>query len=250
MSDTGILLWIVIIALLALSAFGFVRISINKQNKEGIREKIQNDNFKPDEVLVKVPNGGSIPVGAALDRTNNKLCLIIGESYRYLDGQDLIESEVLIDGKTVTKTSRASQFAGAAIGGVLFGGIGAAVGALSGKTTTGIEAKGVKLQLTINDLEAPFHIIDFIEMTAGGSTSPSVAVQEAEQWHTLFSTIIKINEKATSEEPEHSGLEGESESFSDEIRSLHELLQQGALTEEEYNAAKQRVIEKWNKVPG
>src|SRR5690625_2106720 len=47
---------------------------------------------------------------------------------------DIIESEVVVDSHTITKTARGSQIGGAAVGGVLLGGVGAIIGGLSGGT--------------------------------------------------------------------------------------------------------------------
>lgn len=72
----------------------------------------------------------------AVDDSSKQLCIILGHSIQLYDYKDIIESEVVIDGKSVTKTSRASQFVGTAIGGVLAGGVGAIIGGLSGSTST------------------------------------------------------------------------------------------------------------------
>lgn len=242
MDSTGIIVMLVIAALFGLSIWGFAQNANNKEKKEGIHRKIRTENFNPDSVLVKTPLGSNRLVGIAIDRASSRVCLIDGETKRYIDSNDLIESEVLIDGKTVTKTSRASQFAGAAVGAVLLGGVGAIIGGLSGKTSTEQQAKGVKLRVVVNDIDNPFHVIDFIEMNNTGSTRPNVAVSEATEWHELLSTIIKINER---NEKEQSPLPS-SGSMSEEIKNLNELKNSGAITDEEFQQAKEKLISSWS----
>lgn len=185
----------------------------------------------------------------SITRRPKRACLIAGDNYRYIDGSDLIESEVLVDDETVTKTSRASQFAGAAVGAVLFGGVSAVIGGLSGKKTISVDAKGVKLRLVVNDIHQPFHDIDFIEMVSTGKTLPQAAIRKAQEWHALFSTIIKINErtdKAPATDAKNSPSSG---SLAAELKSLHELHLSGALSQEEFDTAKKQLISCGNAPP-
>lgn len=245
METTGIVIWIIVAAMFGLAVWGLVENSKNKEKKNDIKKAIKNEKFNPDSVLVKVPAKGNHLVGIAIDRSSNRLCLISGEDYRYLNCSELIESEVIIDGKTVTKTSRASQFAGAAVGAALLGGVGAVIGGLSGKTTTEQQAKGVKLKVVIDNIENPFHVIDFIELTNNGSTPPKIALKEANEWHELLSTVIKINERKSKEKEEKQPA-ALSSSMSDEIEKLNKLKISGVLSEEEFNSAKGRLIDSWS----
>lgn len=245
METTGIVVLVVIIGMFGLAIWGIIENDKNKGKKDDTKNVIKTDNFNPDNVLVKTPSSTNQVVGVAIDRNSNQVCLIEGESFRYIKSNELIESEVMIDGKTVTKTSRASQFAGVAVGAVLLGGVGAIVGGLSGKTITEEKAKGVKLKIVVNDINNPFHVIDFIEMTNAGSTPPKMALGEAKEWHELLSTIIKINERDAKEQGEKQASVGSS-SMSEEIRSLSELKNSGALSEEEFQEAKAKLISSWS----
>tara|TARA_R110000796_G_scaffold227446_1_gene344216 strand:- start:2147 stop:2839 length:693 start_codon:yes stop_codon:yes gene_type:complete len=227
-----------------LAIWGFTQNANNKEKKEGVKNNITKDGFKPDSLLIKIPLGSNKLIGIAIDRTSNKICLIDEDTKRYIDSIDIIESEVLIDGKTVTKTSRASQFAGAAVGAVLLGGVGAIIGGLSGKTTTEQQAKGVKLKVVVNDINNPFHIIDFIESGNTGSTLPKTAVKEATEWHELLSTLIKINERNAKIRDEPTTIENSS--MAEEIKKLKELKETGALSEDEFQQAKEKLISSWS----
>lgn len=235
--DSSTWLWLIIIGLFALAIWGFVDISSKSQKKQDMGKSLATDTFKPDRVLIKAPAYGNSVAGVAVDAPRKTVCLINGDSKRYIDSSDLIESEVQVDGKSVTKTSRASQFAGAAIGGVLFGGVGAVIGGLTGKSTTSVDAKGVKLKLVVNELENPVHVVDFIEATAGGTTHPPTAQREANEWHELLSTIIKVNERNAQK-----GEQTTTSPMTDELKKLHELKENGVLTDDEFQQAKGRIL--------
>ncbi|WP_299231671.1 hypothetical protein [uncultured Halomonas sp.] len=234
--------WILVVLVLGLFALAMWLLYQNEQKserKQRLAEYIATDEFQPERTLIRCPLASNTVVGLAVNASRTRLCLVSGAQRRYLDARDLIESEVLLDGKSVTKTSRASQFAGAAIGGALFGGVGAIIGGLSGKTTTSVDAKGVKLKVTVNDLQDPVHVIDFIEPTLSGSTSPRDALRKANEWHAMLSAIIKINERNTVNalgEPQPKTLSGQ-------LYQLHELRKSGALTEGEYQKAKARALD-------
>lgn len=235
-------MWIIaaIFGLILLALWGFYQVDSGNESKKSAVSTIATDEFHPERTLVKFPMSTNALAGVAIDASHTMLCLISGEDRRYIAAIDLIESEVVVDGKTVTKTSRASQFAGAAIGGVLFGGVGAIIGGLSGKTSTGVDAKGVKLKLTVNDLQDPIHTIDFIELTNTGSTPPQAALREANEWHEMLSAIIKVNERQAAEVAPTTEILAQS--MADELHRLHELRRSGALTDEEFQQAKARIL--------
>lgn len=232
---SGDAVWIIItVALVGLSIFGFMQTSGAKQKKEDLRGLVDSQNgFESSHFIAKVPLSTNIPAGLAVDDSSKQLCIIHGNVTRLYGYKDIIESEVVIDGKSVTKTSRASQFIGTAIGGVLAGGAGAIIGGLSGGTSTKEKVKGVSLKLVINDTENPVHLIDFIELTNTGSTIPEQALEEAKSWHDLLSVIINQGKKAPPK-VQHSDLE--------QIEKYAEMHKNGILTDEEFSAAKKKIL--------
>ena len=141
---SGDAVWIIIIvALIGLAIFGFMQTSGAKQKKEDIRSLVDSKSgFQSSHFIAKVPLSTNILAGLAVDDSSKQLCIIHGHFTQFYDYKDIIESEVIIDGKSVTKTSRASQFVGTAIGGVLAGGVGVIIGGLSGSTSTKEKVKG------------------------------------------------------------------------------------------------------------
>ncbi len=232
---SGDTVWIIIIvALIGLAIFGFIQTSGAKQKKEDIRSLVDSQSgFKSSHFIAKVPLSTNILAGLAVDDSSKQLCIIHGHSTRLYDYKDIIESEVVIDGKSVTKTSRASQFVGTAIGGVLAGGVGAIIGGLSGSTSTKEKVKGVSLKLIVNDTENPVHLIDFIELTNTGSTVPEQALKEAKSWHDLLSVIINQGKKYPP---------AVQHSEADQIERYAEMHKNGILSDEEFSAAKKKIL--------
>jgi hypothetical protein len=75
--------------------------------------------------------------------------------FKIFSYRDILESEVLEDGHSVTKTSRSSQLAGTLVGGLLLGGVGAIIGGLSGKKTTHKKVTRIELKVVVNDTSHP-----------------------------------------------------------------------------------------------
>lgn len=66
---------------------------------------------------------------------------------------DILASEVIEEGGTVTRTQRSSQIAGTLIGGLALGGVGAIIGGLSGTTkTTKNDMVTPLLRVIVNDI--------------------------------------------------------------------------------------------------
>jgi hypothetical protein len=179
----------------------FARIIVSDQNDK-IKAKLNQlhrmidnqEGFKATHCLIKFSSKFTssnqllimpVPFGIAIDDQSKQVCLIKGESLRLIRYGDIIESEIIAGGDTVTKTSRASQLAGAAVGGLLLGGVGAVIGGVSGKKVTSHDVKDVWLKLLINDTSDPVHVIDFIEGVGVDRTVAKIALQEAKNWHDL-----------------------------------------------------------------
>jgi hypothetical protein len=132
-----------------------------------------------------------------LDEINKKVHLFSPTNNIKLDYNfdDIIQSEVIIDGNTVTSTNRGSQLMGMVVGGILTGGVGAIVGGLSGGKTTKDEIKNIELKLTINDMNNSIFKINFLPFTKVGwskdSTKVKNSLSEIETWQGYFDIILK-----------------------------------------------------------
>lgn len=157
---------------------------------------------------------------------------------------------VEVDGTTVTnttsatRTNRGSQLGGAVAGGLLLGPAGLLVGGLSGSSRTKGRStetrfiKSVTLTVRVKDRANPLRRIDFMSAFSGKPTSPGVveATQKVAHYHALLSQIIADNEAATDRSR---GDDGDVGAQIDRLWSLHE---KGALTREEYDAQKAKLL--------
>ena len=189
-------------------------------------------------------------VGLAVDEQRKKVCLIDNsqKQFRTISYKDLLSSEVFEDGATITKTMRGSQIAGALIGNIAFGGVGAIIGGLSGKTkSTGTVSK-IDLRLTINDTKQPIFDITFLNKeTEKDKPIYQQALQTARQCHGLVEVLIKradMDDKLQAQSANAPMMQqtGQQMSVADELKKLSDLKDSGALTAEEYQQQKRKLI--------
>ncbi|MCV9888772.1 SHOCT domain-containing protein [Metabacillus halosaccharovorans] len=161
---------------------------------------------------------------------------------------DILESEVIIDGETVTKTSRSSQVGGAILGGILAGGVGAIIGGLSGKTSSKEKVKTIQLKVIVNDTKKPLEIITFLNEPTSIDRSNEKFIKankEVMHWHSLFKVIIDMADKEDKSKNVIQNNTDESNptfNTADEIRKLHDLFKEGIITQEEFDLQKKKII--------
>ncbi|MBU5245204.1 immunity protein [Bacillus halotolerans] len=110
---------------------------------------------------------------------------------------NIIESEITLDNQMISKVSKS----GIVAGGLLAGGIGAAIGGLSASSIQNEMVKSVTLKITVEDLSKPIHYIDFLPTqevegynTQGYKKDSNIiqqALKNAEYWHGVMDVIIK-----------------------------------------------------------
>jgi len=115
-----------------------------------------------------------------------------------IDYKDIVESHLMENGSTLTKTSRSSQVVGAAVGGALAGGVGAIVGGLSGNQKSKEAVKSIDIRIVLNDLNNPvltFPIKDDREEFEKDSPIYKQIYNTAYELHKTISIIIKQQEE-------------------------------------------------------
>ncbi|MCY9156205.1 immunity protein [Bacillus haynesii] len=123
---------------------------------------------------------------------------IIEFSYPF---SQIIESSVSLDNETVSKASRGEQISGAAIGGVLAGGVGAIIGGLSSGSKQVTMVKSITMKITVDDFKNPVHYIDFLPSSGCPGYNPvgykkdsdiiKNALKEAEYWQGVMDLSIR-----------------------------------------------------------
>jgi len=184
-----------------------------------------------------------------LDEEQKKVCFIFADTnttevYNY---NEILESEILEDGKTVTSTSTSSQIGRAVLGGVIAGGAGAIIGGLGGKQTSDQEIYKIDLKVIVNNTKNPLKIINFLVADVNdlnGKATPikkdepkyKSAISTINHWHSLLSYLIKHSDQVVSSESVNNP------SNLDEIRKLADLFKEGILTEEEFQQQKRKLL--------
>ena len=201
--------------------------------------------------------------GLAIDEGRHKVCLInishgTEVHRRVVSYKDVISVELFLDGASVSKTDQSSQAGGALVGGLMFGGLGMVVGALSGKAKTETTKKldRIDLRLTLNDTQSPLHEVSFLHPKEfKGKGSQDEALQLARQWNGIVSAAIRqaADENMPLKTDQHQSIphpdtapptaaSGSFTSVADELKKLADLHSTGILTAEEFQQQKAKVL--------
>lgn len=199
------MLYIIIFLIIA---FLLSLIPISNTDKNQIKKQIiQQDKLNKliNENVIEKSNfyiNNEFTKAIVIDEVNTKVNLFStsNNSCRIYNFDDVIQSEVIIDNSTVTKTNRSKQVVGSVVGGAIAGVPGMIIGGLSGEQITTEKIKSIELKLTLNDLDNPIFKINFspISNKSFSKDSPQVrnAITSIDRWHGIFNVILKQQNKA------------------------------------------------------
>lgn len=175
----------------------------------------------------------------ALDQQDSTVVLVDGLGARRFTHQDILSTEIVEDGNSITRTDRLSQAGGALVGAALLGPVGLLAGAVTGKRITGGKVKTLELHLIVDDPSAPSFLLCLLN-TEMDKSHPRyrTALEWARAWQGRIELLIR---KADRENPSGAPLR-EYGSISAEISRLAELKSAGALTDAEFQQAKQKLL--------
>lgn len=163
---------------------------------------------------------------------NNKSFKIGKDIFSY---ENLLSFELLEDGQSITKGGLGRAVAG----GLLFGGVGAIVGGVTGgKKSKGI-CNSMKLRISLKNAHTDVVYINFIlTETKTNGFIYKAAQDSAQKCITALETISDINQSALNQ-PVYAP---QSVSSADEIVKFKNLLDQGIITQEEFDAKKKELL--------
>lgn len=149
--------------------------------------------------------------------------------------KDILSSEIVEDGHSVTKTSRTSQVGGALLGGLAFGGVGAIIGGLSGKTTTHNNITRIDVIITVNNPKSPVFTINVMDIDSARNIHATMAVliEKADRVDFNKNDLVVTDDKRESTK---------NLSLSEELIEFSKLRDAGIITEEEFNRKKKELI--------
>ena len=176
-----------------------------------------------------------------LDENRNKICIPKGimnkkiDPSKIYDFKDILNYELLEDGNSISK----GGVGRAIVGGALLGGVGAIVGGATGHKQKQTCTK-LQIKLTINSMNNPTAYINFISMeTRKDNFAYKNAYNSAQKVLSTLDIICNPNSKTNSENIDPIPV---NKSVPEQIKEYKELLDSGAITEEEYEAKKKQIL--------
>jgi len=209
MSRTDEMWWIIAFGVIAVIVVAIIGAIADGEKKQAVTKYIETiPDFAAQFVCVASDNTTAL----AIDDSAKRLCLVVRQGaqllHRVIPYGELIASEVHEDGHVVSTASRSSQVAGAVVGGVLLGGVGAAVGALSGKRKETGRVSRVELRLMVESMALPTHTVAFqsIETERNGVVHAQ-ASRLARDWQSRMESVIRQAERDPAKVQQQGGLD-------------------------------------------
>ncbi len=164
---------------------------------------------------------------------NNKLFKLSGD---YFEFNNLLSFELLEDGSTITKGGLGRAVAG----GLLFGGVGAIVGGVTGSKKAKNICNSMKLRVSLKNAHTDVVYITFISNeTKTKSAMYKLAQESAQEYITALELINNFNQ---TEATQYYSAPTQQTSNADEILKFKSLLDQGIITQEEFNRKKKELL--------
>jgi len=207
----------------------------------------RRSSIMPSDILVDIKGNR----GFALDARNRRVGILRGQGLHptMISYRDVLSSEIIVDGETVTKTSRGSQIGGALIGGLALGGVGAIIGGLSGSAKSTEKISKLALMVTINDVRNPVHYVVLLDDGIAHEKSSHAyknAMGEAQKWHGKIKVLIHQTDQEDRRQEQETAAKTVAvvpqESLADQLAKLGELRDRGILTEAEFASQKAKLL--------
>lgn len=210
-------------------------ISLRRLTVDRVKESILESNERGEDVLNFIPTN---EIGNFIKFDDiNELILVPGGFlnndivYNY---NNIIDFELLEDGESVAS----GGLGRALVGGALFGGTGAIVGGVTGKRKNKEFCSSLRIKITLNDINNPTIYINFINSkTKTNSFTYKTLFNSAQDCLSVLQIITNKENGTNNEEQQFNG-----QSNADEIRKFKELLDEGIISEEEFELKKKELL--------
>ncbi|HBN6207481.1 TPA: SHOCT domain-containing protein [Clostridioides difficile] len=222
---------------------GIGLVTLGKKNKEITKEDVVNVIEKNENRAKEVESfNATKKIGTYLEIDESQRKFLIPNKFGKLAQEvllfdDVIDYELLEDGETLIK----GGLGRALTGGILFGGVGAVVVGVTGKKETKAIINSLKIKITLNNLNMPAIYIDLINSaTKKTSFIYKTNYNIAQEILSTFSVIQNGNQKDLGKQIDDTVQQNNDPL--EQIRTLKELLDIQAITEEEFNAKKKELL--------
>lgn len=199
--------WVVglVVAFIAIVALGVVGANRQARRAKNLENRIRDvKDFDATDVFVSTEN----LTGIAIDVGRRRLLLADETAgLRQFEASQVVSCEILEDKVQLAFVNRGSQLARAAVGGILLGGAGAAVGALTASKRSVDNVQKVILRLVTDNFNRPSHdmvLLDWSLRKKGIKRSNFFyrqARQVAELWHGRVLAMLKAEESGPKKGP-------------------------------------------------
>ncbi len=198
MAELVLLIFVIIIAV---SIFGSIGHELQKEKSSQIEASDAAMKAEGFELTYqhRSPDAHAL---IAIDEPKSKLLLNIGDPKAHvmkhtLDLDKIISLEISENGKSLfsERSNLAGSLTGAALGGIVFGGAGAVVGAIAGKNKSQIT--NIDLILQVADPAVPYIKFNFLGNTKvkAGSDEHVKALEKAKEWAARIKAIQHVVKK-------------------------------------------------------
>ena len=209
--------------------------NLNNFTKEELASEIKNYNRKLNEFTPTKSIGNLFHVDEnrrqfAVTKTN-----LMGKeiSRTVYDYDDIIDYELLEDGNTIAQ----GGVGRALVGGTLFGGVGAIVGATTRHKNKNTCSK-LQIKITLNNIANSVAYINYIEAeTKKSGFVYKTMYNVAQETLSILNVICQSNKIEMNKERT-----GDNSSEADEIMKFKKLMDEGIITEEEFAAKKKQLL--------
>lgn len=171
----------------------------NKKLSNSLKESLEEYKFNYTDSYITQDFLSGIAINtdndkiAILTRPNNKSKFQLDE----INFSDILESKVLEDNLTITSSSKGGLIGGAAVGGMIAGGVGAIIGGLSGNKVSSDSVLSMTLEIVVNDLSNPLHEIKFLYSPTPIKKNTVFYKQthsDINKWYKILTVVMKRNE--------------------------------------------------------
>ena len=172
-----------------------------------VRNAIKNPPQKPHSAFVPqrhkpapIRKDAWIKPGLSIDTAGERFAVAFpNQKPAIFKFDELVAVEIERDGRSVTKTNRGNQVAGAAVGALLLGPAGLLLGGLTGSKRQEEKIKRIALKIYTNHIVSPIIDFAFLNSWVGldvNSFAVKGAAQNADQWYGRFRAILHEQEQA------------------------------------------------------
>jgi len=200
-----------------------------KHARAGLKEK-SSGLAKTGKVLAAVSTAGASIVA------DKAISAAMQPSDRIFSFNELVDYELLEDDSAITKGGLGM----AAAGGALFGGFGAVAGAGVGKKKTKKAVESMILKINLNDIDFPCVMIPYITKSTKTTSKDYISAFNTAQ-ETMSSLDIILRQEEADQQMKSAAPASGADPM-DQIKKLKELLDMGAITQEEFDAKKKDIL--------